>query len=174
MILQTSSKIPGGIGIFFSTQGVCGTTGISTGGQYSLNFPLSAAVHAKDADRPRAAPGRGLAPGLVAFPAAAARLRGDQPGQHARLRVAPAADAADNADDADADGVAVGQPARHAQRHAQPEPRPRRPRPGIHGHERRARLLVVNANVNVNVSLCARARARRGRFDQNNRFRHWI
>lgn len=39
---------PGGIGKFFSTQGVCGTTGILTGGNISRrNQPHSGSVHAK-------------------------------------------------------------------------------------------------------------------------------
>src|ERR1700690_3436471 len=47
-ILQTSSYMPGGIGIFFSTQGVCGTTGKSIGGKKSvLKLPRSESSQAK-------------------------------------------------------------------------------------------------------------------------------
>src|SRR5215510_608985 len=36
IILHTSLKSPGGIGIFFSTQGICSTTGKSIGGKKSV------------------------------------------------------------------------------------------------------------------------------------------
>ncbi len=50
MILQTSSNIPGGIGIFFCTQGVCSIIGIVMGRKYSsLNAPLSVSSQAKPA-----------------------------------------------------------------------------------------------------------------------------
>ena len=48
MILHTSSYIPGGMGIFRSTQGVCGTTGMITGGKKSSrNRPRSESFQAK-------------------------------------------------------------------------------------------------------------------------------
>ena len=47
---QTSSCIPGGIGMFRKTQGVCGTTGISIGGKKSsLKWPRSESSHANAA-----------------------------------------------------------------------------------------------------------------------------
>ena len=48
MSRQTSLYIPGGIGMFRCTQGVCGTTGMSTGGKKSsLKCPLSVSFQAK-------------------------------------------------------------------------------------------------------------------------------
>src|ERR1044071_3611998 len=45
---QTFSYIPGGMGIFFNTHGVCSTTGMSTGGKKSVRkFPLSVSSQAK-------------------------------------------------------------------------------------------------------------------------------
>src|SRR5215510_12746997 len=47
IILHTSSKSPGGIGIFFSTQGICSTTGKSIGGKKSVRkLPRSVSSHA--------------------------------------------------------------------------------------------------------------------------------